>query len=1004
VDGGLEDLRFSVLGPMRCRRGDTVLSLGSPQQQAMLAALLLRPGGAAGVGDLVDALWGEEPPSAAATTLRTYAWRLRKLLEPDRHTPAVLVSLAHGYRLVLPPGAVDAQHAKQLAARAEAEAATGRPAQARELLNEALDLWQGEPLSGVPGPYAERQRNRLGEMRLTLLEERLALDLKLGRAAHCVPELIALTTEHPLRERSHGLLMRALCHSGRQADALAAFRRLREVLVEQLGVEPGAELTELHQQILNGETTEARELLPAAARGSAVEAPTADAGPPAAPGTPLSGPPRPAQLPPAPADFIGRSAQADEIRAALTAPVRDSLPVVAVVGMGGIGKTALAMHAAHHSRAAFPDGELYADLQGSEALPAAPDDVLAAFLSALGTCPEAIPDSTAARSALFRSLTDGRRLLVVLDNARDAAQIRPLLPGSAHCAALVTSRTWLAGLPTAVQLDLAVFTPEEAVDLLGRVIGRSRPAAEPQAVLDLVAACGYLPLAVRITAARLAARPSWTIASLSERLVDEQRRMDELRMGDLAVEAVFELGYRQLTPDQARAFRLAAWADSPDLSLDAAAALLDLAPARTEVLLESLVDAAMLDSPTAGRYRYHDLLRGFARRTSQTLGSEAGAARSRLLAYLLIGARSAFHLAVPGDPVAGALGCHQTDGVDGPVLADLPAAQAWVRAASPGVIGLACRLASEADAAGAAVGERTGAELRAVIDILIALSPFGPGALGGRLEAAVLALVGAATTRDDRFAEGRARFLLCGTHLAATRLDEARAEAELAEQACRAAGDTVMLRQVLNDLGLIAQTLRHNEEAIRCFEESVELARRLGHRSGAVASTVNAALARVRHGQAAEAAETCERMLAEVRALGDTAGTAYTLYVLGLALHGLGRHQEAVDRYRECRTLAAHAGRRDREALAGIRLADSLLALGRPAPAVAEAEAALAITVETGAQRDQGYALVALGRALAELGHLTPSQERLHEAHTIFERLGLPDVADVAALLGEPVV
>ncbi|MGW2548460.1 NB-ARC domain-containing protein, partial [Kitasatospora sp. NPDC001574] len=356
---------------------------------------------------------------------------------------------------------------------------------------------------------------------------------------------------------------------------------------------------------------------------------------------PAAAPPRPAQLPPDAADFTGRTAPVRVLDEALGSPSPQALVIATVVGMGGVGKTALALHVAHRVRDAYPDGQLYVDLRGSDPVPADPEAVLSGFLVALGVAADAVPDGLDARSALFRSVVDGRRLLLVLDNAKDAAQIRPLLPGAVGCAVLTTGRTRPAGLPATVQVDLDVFQPAEALDLLGRTIGAERLAAEQDAARELVVACGHLPLAVRIVAARLAARPGWTVETLSRRLQVERRRIDELRIGDLAVAAAFELSYRQLTADQARAFRLVASVDGPDIGLASAAALLDLDEYDAEDLLEALVDVAMVESPFPGRYRYHDLLRAFARRRPAE-GAEPArdhgevvVARDRLLDHLL---------------------------------------------------------------------------------------------------------------------------------------------------------------------------------------------------------------------------------------------------------------------------------------------------------------------------------------------------------------------------------
>ncbi|MET3984553.1 BTAD domain-containing putative transcriptional regulator [Streptomyces sp. PvR034] len=985
---GEAGIRFTVLGAVRVVRDGCALTTGSPQQQALLTALLLRAGRATPAHELLASIWGEEAPDSALSSLRTHAWRLRQIVEEDRSAPKVLVSLRDGYQLLVPPRSVDALYAEELAAGAARARATGQEEECGRLLAEALALWSGEPLAGVPGPFAEQQRSRLTALRLALVEERFEHDLRQGRHGLVIPDLIGFTHEHPLQERPYGFLMRALYAMGRQADALAVFGRARRVLADELGIDPGPELSALHERILANDPLLMGQ--PAGGRDQ-----PADAGGPEPELTveaskEAPAPTRPAQLPADISDFTGREEQVQGLYRALTDPARPSLAVVSVTGMGGIGKSTLALQVAHQAKPEFGGGQLYADLRGNGLEPADPGAVLGSFLTALGVPGHGMPASTEDRALLFRTTLDGRRILVVLDNARDPAQIRPLLPGSADCGVIVTSRAVLAGLSTALQSDLDVFDTAEAIALLRAVVGAGRIDEEPQAAVELVTLCGHLPLAVRIVAARLAARPRWRVATMTGRLADERLRIGELRAGDLAVAAVFELGYRQLTRAQARAFRLLAPVTRQGIGTAAAAATLGMDVYDAEELLEALVDAAMLEAPRPGVYRYHDLVRSFALQLvgpeqpgpDEADGDDGAAALGRLLDFLLDGSCAAFQTMVPGDPVGAILGGRPEAG---PRFATLADARAWVTQEFDCAANAAA-LAAQGPAGGES---RT---LRAAADLLVAMSPFGQDIPYLQLATAARKVADAAAARGDDHAEARARFVCGNAALQYTRLAEAELHTRLATEACTRAGDEVILRQILNDRGLIAQWQRRFTDAAMFYDRAVELARRLGHRSGELTTELNAAQARVRSGRPVDAVEVCEAALDRLRTERDPHVTSYAWYVHGMALHELGRYADAVVSYTACLEVCAAARLRGRETQARFMLSGSLRDLGRYEEALAEAGRALALSEELGSQQQRGHCLLALARALAETGDTAGASARAQQARDVYALLGLPDV------------
>ncbi|WP_251093835.1 AfsR/SARP family transcriptional regulator [Streptomyces sp. Caat 7-52] len=958
-------LRFGVLGPVRAWRGGETLSTGSPQQRALLAALLLREGRTATAAELIDALWGPEPPSQALAAVRTYASRLRKILGPG-----VLVSESGGYAVRSSgEGALDLVVAQDLAAEAEKARGTGDLGRARSLLNETLALWDGEPLAGVPGPYAEAQRARLEEWRLGLLESRLDLDLEQGCHAEAVSELTALTAAHPLRERLRELLMLALYRSGRQAEALAVYADTRRLLAEELGVDPRPGLSELQQRILQAD--------PALAE-------------PSAPVTePALAPVRPAQLPASVPDFTGRSSFVSELSDVLSSASEAEgrvMAVSALAGIGGVGKTTLAVHVAHRARSAFPDGQLYVDLQGAGPRPAEPETVLGSFLRALGTADTAIPDSMEERAALYRSVLDGRRVLVLLDNAKDAAQVRPLLPGTEGCAALVTSRVRMLDLAGAHLVDLDVMSPEEALALFTKIVGEERVAAEREAALDVVAACGFLPLAIRIAASRLAARRTWTVSVLAAKLADERRRLDELQAGDLAVKATFELGYGQLEPPQARAFRLLGLADGPDMSLAAAAAVLDLPPEETEDLLESLVDTSLLESAAPGRYRFHDLVRLYARACAERGEEPTGerdAAMSRLLDFYLATTAGVYAIERPGDRLVSDLetteypGLHFNDGQE---------ALDWLYSEAN------CLLASARQAL-------SGPRLRRGVDLLWAAKDLGEsGANSRQYESVALSARDAAQASGDSHAEGRARTVLTNVHLVAGRYAEADEEAGLAGTLADAAADPTPVFWTSNDRGIIGLNQGRYADAEQHLIRAIEASRNGGNLAGEASALCNLSRVHLAMGRTDHAITLAQQGIDLYDRLGATVRLANARYALGLALTQAGRPAEALAEFADALDTFQVNRQRLWEGTTHFRIAQAHLVGRQHTLSATHAEQALAIGCIGGDQVRAGV-LTTLGRSLAALGQVDRARVCWLEALPLYEQASSPEADAVRALL-----
>lgn len=637
-------MKFLLLGPLTVRLHDRDVQVSAPRQRVVLATLLLNANHVVSVERIARYVWDGVPPPSAAATVRTYVMRLRQAL--GEQAAARIVTRAPGYLIGLDEQESDlgqfTAHRRRAACLAESGDLAGSAAE----LALALARWRDDPLADIPSQTLRDVEGRyLNELRLQTLEMRFDAELALQRHAELVPELWRLVREHPLREALVGRLMLALFRSGRQSEALDLYQRTRSLLVEQLGAEPSAALREVQRRILSAEDPPA-----AAARGHTTArpdrcrgpltagdpAPTARSAHPADESEPLPprgrqalswdgpGRPRPAQLPAVVPVLTARAEQLRALHRILTTaePPTGSVTTAVVTGRGGIGKSALALRAAHALRARFPHGQLYADLGGGSS-PLAPGAVLLRFLTDLGVPRAAIPATEAEREALYRSLTSGNRVLVLLDDAHDSAQIRPLVPGSGGSRLLVTSRRRLADLDSAQTVALPPLDETAALELLGSVIGPARVEAEPQAARRVVAVCAGLPLAVRIAGARQLERPHRSLADLAQRLSATPRLLDELHTGDLGIRRCLDadhIGLRRRPPnglDPAAVFALLGATNASFTSRGRVAALLGCSEERAEEALDALVEAHLLHPPRAGRYRLDALLQAYARERAQ---------------------------------------------------------------------------------------------------------------------------------------------------------------------------------------------------------------------------------------------------------------------------------------------------------------------------------------------------------------------------------------------------
>jgi DNA-binding SARP family transcriptional activator/Tfp pilus assembly protein PilF len=927
-------VEFGVLGPVEVWVDGRPTNAGHARQRAVLAVLLLDAGRAVPLEVLIDRVWDENPPRSVRNVVYGYVARLRALLASGQDPGVGLSRRTGGYLLDAGLDQVDLGRFRRLVTQARA---AGDDDSSATTLGEALALWRGPALAGLDSPWLNAMRATLELERAGATADLNEIRLRRGEHGALAGELAALATAAPADERLIGQLMLALYRSGRQADALRWYEQTRRHLAGELGADPGLQLAALHQQILRADPRLATP--PEAVRTAA--------------------PPR--ELPADVSAFTGRTTelrQLDELLAggAAHGGRAGAAVISAVSGTAGVGKTALAVHWAHQAADRFPDGQLYVNLRGYDpARPMTAADALAGFLRTLGVPGPDIPPGEGERAARYRSLLAGRQMLVVLDNAGDAEQVRPLLPGTPGCGVVVTSRDSMPGLVArdgAARLDLDLLPLDEAVGLLRGLIGE-RAEADPHAAAALAEHCCRLPLALRVAAELAVARPAIPVSGLVAELTDQQRRLDLLDAdGDprTAVRTVFSWSYQHLEPGAARAFGLAGLHPGPDVDSYAAAALTGTTPGQARQTLDALARAHLVHPSRPGRYAMHDLLRAYASELARNAPDDDGQrhALTRLFDYYLHAAATAMDALMPSErhrrprihPSAAPV----------PPLASTAAAQSWLD------------------------DERA---------TLVAVTAY----------AAERGWAGHAT----RLAAILYRYLYLGSHH-----PEAIVVHTHARNAARGSGDRAAEAAALTALGTIDRNQARYRQADDRHQQALVLFRETGDCVGEARALGNLGLTYANQGRFQEAASAYGQALEFFRETGDREAEVRTMCNLGIAEEGLGLYEQAERRQEQSVAVATQIGARDTEYLALLNLGTVRLRQGRYTRAADDLGRALDLCRETGYRTYEALALTRMGDVCLGLGRPRDATGHLSEALVLFQQLGDPSgEADVLNSLGE---